>query len=73
MGYSPQGRKESDTTSLSLSLIVFMLVYNFSNWFQSIALKILIQEALLCEHYLTDKNRIQKHMASLQRKKDFVF
>ena len=73
MGYRPRGCKESDTTSLSLSLIVFMLVYNFSNWFRSIGLKILIHEALLCECYLTDKNRIHKHMASLQSKEDFVF
>ena len=50
-----------------------MLVYNFSNWFQSIGLKILIHEALLCECYLTDKNRIHKHTASLQSKKDFGF
>ena len=32
--------------------LVFMLVYNFSNWFQSIGLKMLIHEALLCVTWL---------------------
>ena len=43
-----------------------MLVYNFSNWCQSIGLSSSL-------YYLTDENTIHKHAANLQSKKDFVF
>ena len=50
----------------NITLVVFMLVYNFSNWCQTIGLSSSL-------YYLTDENTIHKHAANLQSKKDFVF